>query len=91
MSDIDLTQAVEAAARRFAVDVTRPAWDDLPATARMNMQKAMDPLITAALPHIERQVREQVAREIEAVDPIEWALAGQSAGADAARIARGDS
>lgn len=37
-----------------------------------------------------RRVREQVAKELEAVDPAEWALAGQHAGIDAARIARGE-
>jgi hypothetical protein len=37
----------------------------------------------------ERQVREKVAEDLLAVDPVEWALAGQSAGLDAARIARG--
>ena len=35
-------------------------------------------------------VREQVARDLLAVDPAEWALAGQHAGEDAARIARGE-
>ena len=33
-------------------------------------------------------VRERIAQDILAVDPIEWALAGQGAGHDAARIAR---
>ena len=37
----------------------------------------------------EAEVRERIAQDIEAVDPIEWALAGQRAGEDAARIARG--
>lgn len=38
----------------------------------------------------ERQVREQVAQELLAVDPAEWALAGQHAGHEAARVARGE-
>jgi hypothetical protein len=38
---------------------------------------------------IEREVREQIAQDLLAVDPVEWALAGQNAGLDAARIARG--
>lgn len=87
MSDIDLTEAMEAAARRFAVDVTRPAWDDLTATARINMQKAMEPLIAAALPHIERQVRERVAQEIEA--DMNHNANRNATLATAARIARG--
>ncbi|MFJ2298127.1 hypothetical protein [Oerskovia paurometabola] len=37
----------------------------------------------------EAELRERIAQDIEAVDPIEWALAGQRAGEDAARIARG--
>lgn len=36
------------------------------------------------------EAREQVAREIEAVDSVEWVLYGQDAGMEAARIARGD-
>ncbi len=32
---------------------------------------------------------EHIAQRIEAVDPVEWALAGQRAGRDAARIVRG--
>jgi hypothetical protein len=32
--------------------------------------------------------RERIAQAIEALDPIEWALAGQDAGTVAARIAR---
>lgn len=39
---------------------------------------------------IERRIREQVAQELLGVDPAEWALAGQRAGLDAARIARGE-
>ena len=31
---------------------------------------------------------EKVAQALEAVDPVEWALAGQHAGRDAAQIAR---
>ncbi|MEV4246991.1 hypothetical protein AB0J63_26705 [Streptosporangium canum] len=35
-----------------------------------------------------REAAEHIASLIEAVDPVEWALAGQRAGQDAARIAR---
>lgn len=34
------------------------------------------------------KVAEEIASAILAVDPVEWALAGQRAGEDAARIAR---
>jgi hypothetical protein len=37
---------------------------------------------------IRRQVAEEIAQAIEAVEGYEWALAGQNAGVDAARIAR---
>lgn len=40
-------------------------------------------------PAIEQHIREQVAQELLAVDPVDWALAGQHAGKDAAAIARG--
>lgn len=36
----------------------------------------------------EAEVRERIAQAIEAVDPVEWALAGQDAGRQAATIAR---
>lgn len=38
--------------------------------------------------HERRKVAGRIAAAIEAVDPVEWALAGQHAGHDAARIAR---
>jgi len=38
---------------------------------------------------VEAAVRAQIAADIEAVDPVEWALAGQDAGKDAAQIAKG--
>jgi hypothetical protein len=61
-------------------------------------------LLEAALPHmlparraasrshiearVRRETAERIAAAILAVDPVEWALAGQHAGRDAARIAR---
>ena len=58
MSDIDLTEAVEA-----VIGVYQGA----PAVSTATVTRGL----TAALPHIERQVREQIAREIEdfSVDP----------------------
>ena len=50
----------------------------------MNERAAHVHVITAAV----TATREAVAQALEAVDPIEWALAGQGAGDDAARIAR---
>lgn len=47
-----------------------------------------DRIAEQVVPEIERQVRERIAVALEAVDPAEWALAGQRAGQDAARIAR---
>lgn len=44
--------------------------------------------IVPLLDAVEREIREQIAKEIEAVDPVDWALAGQHAGKDAAAIAR---
>lgn len=49
-----------------------------------------DRIAELAVPEIVRQVRERIAATLEAVDPVEWALAGQRAGQDAARIARGE-
>lgn len=47
-----------------------------------------DRIAEQVVPEIERQVRERIATALEAVDPVDWALAGQRAGQDAARIAR---
>lgn len=38
--------------------------------------------------HARAEERERIASALEAVDPVEWALAGVHAGQDAARIAR---
>lgn len=46
-------------------------------------------VLTHHWPWIEAHIREQVALKLLAVDPVDWALAGQHAGKDAARIARG--
>ena len=37
------------------------------------------------------QAREQIAQDLLAVQMVDWALAGQHAGFDAAKIARGES
>jgi hypothetical protein len=49
-----------------------------------------DRVAAHALPEIERRIREQVAQDLLAVDPVDWALAGQRAGQDAAQIALGE-
>lgn len=64
MSDIDLTEAVDAALTA-TIPPHKPA-----VTWRRDIA---DPAVRAALPHIERQVREQVAREIEATPRSSWA------------------
>jgi len=90
MSDIDLTEAVDAAA---AGVLNRQVVSDKgqPLSARAYAHAA----VTAALPHIARQVREQVAREIEA--ECSQVLTDDGSGriesaalTHAARIARGD-
>lgn len=52
-------------------------------------QNDVKALICHLWPAIEQHVREQIAADLLAVDPVDWALAGQHAGKDAARIARG--
>lgn len=46
--------------------------------------------LAAVLPLIEAALRKEIARDLKAVDPVEWALAGEHAGDDAARIVRKD-
>lgn len=47
-------------------------------------------VLAAVLPEYEKLIREQIAQELIAIDGFEWALAGQRAGLDAAKIARGE-
>ncbi|WP_282203941.1 hypothetical protein [Kitasatospora fiedleri] len=63
---------------------------DLPGTDRQSVISEDDAahVIAHYWPEIERHIREQVARDLLAVDPADWALAGQHAGQHAARIAR---
>lgn len=104
--DLDLTEAVEAAGRarwERTPLAGRLAWDDLRPAMRHKVLEsvALDDLAAAA-PLIERQVREQIARDIETYDgPSPWdigiATKPESIGhwiasedcALAARIARG--
>lgn len=67
MTDIDLTSVVEAAARGAYEDAPGegPAWDDLPQVYRHQVRETVLPFVTHAAPLIARQVREQVAREIQ--------------------------
>jgi hypothetical protein len=49
---------------------------------------AFQDALAAVLPEHEKQVREQVAQDLLAVEMVEWTLAGQHAGFEAAKIAR---
>ncbi|SFK32504.1 hypothetical protein [Cellulomonas sp. KH9] len=86
MSDIDLTEAVDAAA---AGVLNRQVVSDKgqPLSARAYAHAA----VTAALPHIARQVREQVADEIKtASKTLEYDDDEARVLHIAARIARGE-
>jgi hypothetical protein len=48
----------------------------------------VDAILALILPEHEKQVREQVAQDLLAVEMVEWTLAGQHAGFEAAKIAR---
>jgi hypothetical protein len=90
MSDLDLTAAIDTAARHAHVAQVHDGHDEWCAAGPDEWETARARLvIAAAAPLIAAQVREQIAQEIEAVDDVEWALAGMRAGQDAARIARG--
>ena len=71
MSALDLTAAVDAAARGMWGGTPDPferprAWDDLAPSLQHRVREAALLAVTAAAPLIEAAVREQVAREIEA-------------------------
>jgi hypothetical protein len=64
MSDIDLTEAIEAAARGwFESAPFAPPWDGMGPMVKHRAMETMLPGITAAAPLIEAQVREQIAEE----------------------------
>ena len=100
MSDIDLTEAIEAGARAEGDHSLRGAgFDGFTPGSQHGFRLTARRILTAALPYIARQIREQVAREIEATDA---RLAAQGWDdpytrrrrdglAEAAEIARGDS
>lgn len=97
MSDIDLTEAaraIRAAQASRADDQARLAkWWDEGLTSPEDVEIATRQA-RAALPHIERLVREQVTREIEAMF-VHSTVPGEAevireVKAEAARIARGD-
>lgn len=102
MTDIDLTEAARAIRGAQAASVEDQdrlmRWWDEGLTSPEDVEICMR-LAGAALPHIERQVREQVAREIEAWGRARTYLDSGTHPADAhdtawqaaARIARGES
>lgn len=98
MSNLDLTEAVEAAARGSYTDAPGdgPAWDDLPPMYRHQVAEIALSFVAHAAPLIEAQVREKVAAAIEArqypisvhiAEPVD---AWRDAQSVAARIARGE-
>ena len=63
MSSLDLTEAVDAAARAWAESFTRralipTAWDDLPERVKLGWREEVLPLVTAAAPFIAAQAAE---------------------------------
>ena len=83
LTNIGLADALEAAKDTRAYRAGMAF--DVPADG---VEQFTADVIRAAAPIIRRQVAEEIAQAIEAVDPVEWALAGQHAGQDAAAIAR---
>lgn len=99
MSNIDLTEAVEAAARGWFEDAPfAPPWDVLADGVKHRAHETMLPGVAAAAPVVEAAVRAQIASEIElrAYGPGGSVVDAHSAGVReglllAATIARGDS
>jgi hypothetical protein len=109
VADIDLTEAIEAAARAlvaiteneqspcladeeecFRIHPVHFAWYQMGETGVMGEAKAIARVaLEAAAELIKAATRRQVAEELRALDPVEWALAGQDGGQIAAAIALG--
>lgn len=92
--ELDLTEAVEAAARtlyeaqRASVSAADPMislvgvpWDQAPAIVQYEWRETVTPLITATAPLIAQQAREQAAQEIEAYADATWDLVDSNNGA----------
>ncbi|QCB93332.1 hypothetical protein [Cellulomonas shaoxiangyii] len=60
MSGIDLTEALDAATPALWAAVMLRTYDAADADERETARETVRPVITAALPHIDRQVREQI-------------------------------
>lgn len=59
-------EAVEKAARALAsMDLDQPVWDEIPHEEREGLLVDAEAVLVAALPVIERDLREQIGREIE--------------------------
>lgn len=87
-TDLDLTAIVAHAAEVTWDSATNGAhgtWDSVP---RKDQAKLKEAILSTVLATV-AVTREQLADKIEAVDPVEWALAGQDAGTEAAKIVRG--
>lgn len=91
MSDLDLTEAVEAAARGSyeAAPGEGPAWESLPAIYRHEVRDIALGFVTHAAPLIEAQVRAQIVADIES--DMDYDVLRNATLATAARIARGGS
>lgn len=63
VSDLDLSAAVEPAARAY-FDAAGVHFDTIGLTDQVAARHCMTAAVTAAAPLIERQVRERVAREV---------------------------
>ena len=74
MSDLDLSEAIEAAApalwaATFEDELAPPAWEDVDANDAANCRDVTRLVLQAAAPVIVAAVREQIAREIRAFAP----------------------
>lgn len=82
MSADEYTPTTEHVRQIFQIDPNRNV-------TQREQGKAFDRWLAARDAEIRKDERELVAQDLEAVDFVEWMLAGQYAGADAADIARG--
>lgn len=95
VGDIDLAEAIDAAARAAFTDCVgadeatgADLWVSDRVRVLLNNADDWRQAITAALPHIERQIREQLAHGIEAARGPQWARADETPAAFAIRAVR---
>jgi len=74
VSDLDLTEAVQAAAQALAAErYPQRDWESIPVVVRFNLAEAVTPIVAAAAPVIEAATLEAAASDLYGDQPLSTA------------------